>query len=210
MSLRSTAVPRLAVLLLTLAAVPAARAATVDVAVGGPNGLAYNPKVVTINVGDTVRWTNAGGFHNLAADDGSFRCSNDCSSNNSPSSNAWVIEPHLQRGRNVPLSLRDPRRERGGRDERPGGRPGGGGAARRLPFQPRELHGRGVRGHRHHHGQPHGRRRRRGHGGLCRHRRDADRRERLHPHLGNLELGRPGQRRQDVPGSHPERRRRRL
>jgi len=90
MSLRSTAVPRLAVLLLTLAAVPAARAATVDVAVGGPNGLAYNPRVVTIQVGDTVRWTNAGGFHNLAADDGSFRCSNDCSSNNSPSSNAWV------------------------------------------------------------------------------------------------------------------------
>jgi plastocyanin len=93
MSLRNTAVPRLAVLLLTLAAVPAARAATVDVVVGGPNGLAYNPKVVTIHVGDTVRWTNAGGFHDLAADDGSFRCANGCDGaggDGSPSSSAWV------------------------------------------------------------------------------------------------------------------------
>ncbi|HEV7517994.1 MAG TPA: Calx-beta domain-containing protein [Thermoanaerobaculia bacterium] len=84
---RRTAVLCLAVLLLAFA--PAARAITVDVQVGGDAGLAYSPKTVTIHVGDTVRWTNAGGLHNLHAEDNSFRCSNDCNSNNDVSSNAW-------------------------------------------------------------------------------------------------------------------------
>jgi plastocyanin len=85
---RRIALPCMAVLL--LASAVAARAVTVDVQVGGSAGLAYSPKVVTIHTGDTVRWSNAGGLHNVAADDGSFHCSNDCSGNSDVSSNAWV------------------------------------------------------------------------------------------------------------------------
>ena len=38
-----------------------------DVTVGGgPN--TFSPAQLTINVGDTVTWTNAGGFHNVVSD----------------------------------------------------------------------------------------------------------------------------------------------
>jgi plastocyanin len=53
-----------------LAALPA-RAATVNVTVGGA-GLSYAPREVHIHPGDTVIWTNAGGTHNVKADNGSF------------------------------------------------------------------------------------------------------------------------------------------
>jgi len=53
-----------------LAALPA-RGATVNVSVGG-NDLAFHPAVVHVHPGDTVTWTNAGGFHNVKADDNSF------------------------------------------------------------------------------------------------------------------------------------------
>jgi plastocyanin len=51
--------------------------AIVDVAVGG-NGLVFTPSVVTIHAGDSVRFTNAGGTHDVKADDGSFRCAQGC------------------------------------------------------------------------------------------------------------------------------------
>jgi plastocyanin len=72
-------------------------AATFDVAVGqntsGQAALAFNPPTLTIHVNDTVRFTNAGGVHNVdtyGASVTAFHCSDDCSSNNGPSSNAWV------------------------------------------------------------------------------------------------------------------------
>ena len=72
-------------------------AATLDVAVGqnasGQAALAFNPPTLTIHVNDTVRFTNAGGIHNVdtyGASVTAFHCSDDCSSNNGPSSNAWV------------------------------------------------------------------------------------------------------------------------
>lgn len=72
-------------------------AATFDVAVGqnssGQAALAFNPSTLTIHVNDTVRFTNAGGVHNVdtyGASVTAFHCSDDCSSNNGPSSNAWV------------------------------------------------------------------------------------------------------------------------
>jgi len=46
-------------------------AATVNVTVGGAD-LAFDPPTAHINVGDTVRWTNAGGTHDVHADDDSF------------------------------------------------------------------------------------------------------------------------------------------
>jgi plastocyanin len=47
---------------------------------------------VTINVGDTVTFRNNGGNHNVAADDGSFRCANGCDGqggNGNPSTATW-------------------------------------------------------------------------------------------------------------------------
>jgi plastocyanin len=58
---------------------------------------AFQPSVLTIRSGDTVRWTNQGALpHNARADDDSFRCSTSCSAPAStgagvgaPSSGAW-------------------------------------------------------------------------------------------------------------------------
>jgi plastocyanin len=61
----------LSFLAVAICLVPAARAATVNVVAGGA-GLVFTPATVTINVGDTVTWTNGGGFHNVRSDDGSF------------------------------------------------------------------------------------------------------------------------------------------
>ncbi len=39
----------------------------------------FSPATLEIRVGDSVRWVNNSGVsHNVAADDGSFRCSNGC------------------------------------------------------------------------------------------------------------------------------------
>ncbi len=69
---------RALVLLLALAlAGPAARATTFHVNAGGD--LAFSPRDLTIQAGDTVTWSNSSGLpHNVHADDGSFRCANGC------------------------------------------------------------------------------------------------------------------------------------
>jgi len=64
-----------------LAAAPSL-AATVNVSVGGA-GTVYSPREVHIHPGDTVLWTNAGGAHNVAADDNSF--------GNAIDSSAWTF-----------------------------------------------------------------------------------------------------------------------
>ena len=46
-------------------------------------GLTFSPSELTISVGDTVRWTNNGGFHDVMADDGSF-------SSGGASTSIWV------------------------------------------------------------------------------------------------------------------------
>jgi plastocyanin len=46
------------------------------------SGMTFTPSDLTITVGDTVRWENQSGFHNVVADDGSF-------TNGAPSSSAW-------------------------------------------------------------------------------------------------------------------------
>jgi len=45
----------------------------------------FTPDILTITVGDTVRWTNTGGFHNVVADDNSF-------TSGAPSDAPWVYE----------------------------------------------------------------------------------------------------------------------
>lgn len=55
----------------------------------------FSPKTLTIQVGDTVTFTNpgidnGGGMHNVDTDDMSFRCSASCSPpNNTPDANPW-------------------------------------------------------------------------------------------------------------------------
>lgn len=52
----------------------------------------FEPSDLTIAEGDTVTWTNNGGFHNVRADDDAFRCADGCDGdggNGNPSSAAW-------------------------------------------------------------------------------------------------------------------------
>ncbi len=81
----------LAAVLLAAAGWPSAQAATVDVTTSGN---AFVPPTVTIQAGDSVRWTNGGGTHNVHADDDSFRCADGCSGeggNGAPSSALWTF-----------------------------------------------------------------------------------------------------------------------
>ena len=71
----------LSLLPLLLFAAVSANAADHAVKVGG-NGLSFSPSSLTINKGDTVTFTNAGGFHNAVADSGIFN-------SGSASSSAW-------------------------------------------------------------------------------------------------------------------------
>jgi plastocyanin len=70
----------LAAALVLAAATFPATAATVKVTVGGAD-LVFTPQTVSLQAGDTVTWTNAGGGHNVMADDGSF--------SNAVSSSGW-------------------------------------------------------------------------------------------------------------------------
>lgn len=67
----------------------AAFAANHAVNVGG-GGLTFTPASLTIAAGDTVTFTNAGGFHNVVANDGSFRCADNCTATGgNANSSAW-------------------------------------------------------------------------------------------------------------------------
>ena len=44
-----------------------------------PNNM-FSPANLSIATGDSVSWVNTGGFHNVVADDFSFRCANGCGS----------------------------------------------------------------------------------------------------------------------------------
>ena len=61
----------------------------------------FTPSQLTIKVGDIVRWTNSGGFHNVVADDNSFTSGAASTSNwvyehtfNSPGSNPYYCSVH--------------------------------------------------------------------------------------------------------------------
>jgi plastocyanin len=45
-------------------------ATTWQVNVGDPNGHAFTPQTLNISAGDTVTWTNGGGFHSVLSDPG--------------------------------------------------------------------------------------------------------------------------------------------
>ncbi len=61
-------------------------AANFVVTVGGST-MTYSPAQLTINAGDTVTFTNAGGFHNVVSDTNLFRCAAGCDGVGSGSGN---------------------------------------------------------------------------------------------------------------------------
>lgn len=98
--MRQRVVSILPALFALLLAMPAAQAATVSVSA---SGFSFTPQVVNINVGDTVVWSGLeGGYHNVAAEDGSFRspAGADTYSRtfNSAGSFDYVCEPHALYG----------------------------------------------------------------------------------------------------------------
>src|SRR5688500_18042786 len=72
--------------LLLLPVATGAWAADHRVTVGGTTGggayeypvMSFSPQALTIALGDTVTFVNAGGVHNVYAEDGSFRCAQGC------------------------------------------------------------------------------------------------------------------------------------
>jgi len=72
----------------------AATAAIVNV---GGNSNGFSPQTLTINVGDSVTFTNKGGVHNVVADDGSFRCARGCDGDGkggsgNATSSSWIAK----------------------------------------------------------------------------------------------------------------------
>ena len=60
----------------------------------------FTPNSLVIEAGDTVRWRNTGGGHNVFASDGSFRCARGCESeggDGNPSTDLWVSEVTFRR-----------------------------------------------------------------------------------------------------------------
>lgn len=53
--------------------------------------LTFTPASITIYKGDTIRFVNRGGLHNVHADDNRFICSVNCSTNNAPSDLMWSV-----------------------------------------------------------------------------------------------------------------------
>ena len=58
----------------------------------GVSNFQFSPRELTVRAGDTVTWVNQGGFHNVAADDGGFRCAEGCTgADGDPSAAAWTF-----------------------------------------------------------------------------------------------------------------------
>lgn len=85
----------IALLATALLASGSASAANHNVTVGGNGQLVFTPSSLDVLVGDTVTFTNAGGFHNVASTNQdpnsgfTFRCAVNCTDNNEGSNAAW-------------------------------------------------------------------------------------------------------------------------
>ena len=64
--------------------------ATVYVVTANPD-MTFTPASITLHQGDAIRFENAGGLHNVHADDNRFICSLNCSTNNAPSELPWSV-----------------------------------------------------------------------------------------------------------------------
>lgn len=59
--------------------------------------MTFTPSNVVIKQGDTINFRNAGGLHNVHADDGRFICSLNCTTNNAPSTEPWSVMVQFNR-----------------------------------------------------------------------------------------------------------------
>jgi plastocyanin len=59
--------------------------------------MTFTPASITIHQGDAIRFENAGGVHNVHADDDSFICSLNCNTNNAPSDLPWSVVVRFNR-----------------------------------------------------------------------------------------------------------------
>jgi plastocyanin len=62
--------------------------AAIHVVTANPD-LTFTPATITIYQGDTIAFENAGGVHNVHADNNRFICSVNCTTNNAPSDADW-------------------------------------------------------------------------------------------------------------------------
>lgn len=53
--------------------------------------LTFTPATLTVHQGDSVRFTNTGGLHNVHADDNRFICAQDCTTHGAPSAALWSV-----------------------------------------------------------------------------------------------------------------------
>jgi plastocyanin len=72
------------------AAAMAAQAGAATYAVTANPDMTFTPASLTLYQGDKIRFQNAGGLHNVIADDGSFACGFNCNTNTAPSDRPWV------------------------------------------------------------------------------------------------------------------------
>jgi len=76
--------------LMVLLAVCGAAHAAIYVVTANPD-MTFTPASITIYQGDAIRFENAGGVHNVHADDNRFICSINCTTNNAPSDTDWNV-----------------------------------------------------------------------------------------------------------------------
>jgi len=57
--------------------------------------MTFRPESITIYQGDSIRFTNYGGLHNVHADNNRFICSINCTTSNAPSETAWSVVVHF-------------------------------------------------------------------------------------------------------------------
>ena len=60
-------------------------------------GMEFTPATLTIHQGDSIRFTNVEGVHNVHADDDSFVCASDCSLHTAPAPAPWSVVRRFDR-----------------------------------------------------------------------------------------------------------------
>ena len=83
-------VKRRSLLAFALAFAGANANARVHVVIAEPD-MTFRPAAVTIYQGDSIRFMNYGGVHNVHADNNRFVCSINCTTNNTPSDEPWSV-----------------------------------------------------------------------------------------------------------------------
>lgn len=78
----------------TLAGACTSANAAVHVVIAEPD-MTFRPASITIYQGDSIRFENYGGVHNVHADNNRFICSNNCTTSNAPSDAPWSVVVHF-------------------------------------------------------------------------------------------------------------------